>query len=142
METTLEITIEVVEHKEQWKKEYGSWGNGYVEIPKCHPIYKHIISRVDDWGFCDVLCGEEITYNSETKNGYIIGFDTLHAYNGKHNTKQWVVAKCNEIKDYLNSKQYLDVVIKQMKDKYHKIAAENCDLQMDIYKLERYKYRK
>lgn len=97
-----EITIKLIEHKDYFKSEYGSWGNGYVIIPQANPLYQYIISRVDDWGFMDTLCGEEITFNDYYKNGYMLGFDTLHNYNGKHNSKEWVEAKCNEIKDYLN----------------------------------------
>tara|TARA_R100000388_G_scaffold61818_2_gene45257 strand:+ start:4878 stop:5324 length:447 start_codon:yes stop_codon:yes gene_type:complete len=135
--TNAEISIEIVKHKKHWQKEYGSWGNGYIHIPKEHPIYNHIISKEEHWGFMDSFCGEEITYNCETKTGYCIGFDTLHTYNGKHNTKQWVVDKCNAIKDYLNSAKYLKEVINEMKNKHQRIADENARLQVDIYKLER-----
>ena len=134
--TNAEITIEIVKHKKDWQKEYGSWGNGYIHIPKEHPVYNHIISKSDDWGFMDSFCGEEITYSSATKLGYCIGFDTLHSYNGKHNTKKWLVDKCNEIKNYLNSKEYLNIVIGEMKYKYSKTAEENARLQVAINNLE------
>ena len=97
-----QITIKTIEHNDYYKSEYESWGNGYVIIPQVHPLYPYIISRVDDWGFMDILCGEEITFNDYYKNGYMIGFDTLHTYNGKHNNQEWVLSKCNEIRIYLD----------------------------------------
>lgn len=109
-----EIIISTIEHSERMREGVGSWGNGYLEIPKEHFSYDYVMDYIDDWGFCGSLCNEEITYNTQTDTGVKIGFDTLHGYNNESHDEQWVLAKCNEIKDYLNSRERLKQVIEMM----------------------------
>ena len=97
-----EIIISTIEHSERMREGVGSWGNGYLEIPKEHFSYDYVMDHIDDWGFCGSLCNEDITYDTLTDTGVKIGFDTLHSYNNESHDEQWVLAKCNEIKDYLN----------------------------------------
>ena len=106
-----EIIISTIEHTKRMREGVGSWGNGYVEIPKEHFGYEYVNSCYDSWGFNGSFCGEDITYNEYTDTGLLIGFDTLHSYNNESHNEQWVLAKCNEIKDYLNSKEFKQEVI-------------------------------
>jgi|TARA_R100000479_G_scaffold173896_2_gene120923 hypothetical protein len=112
-----EIIISTIQHK-PYMSEGGSWGNGYLEIPKEHFSYDYVMSYIeDDWGFSGSLCGEEITYDTQTDIGVKIGFDTLHSYNDESHDEKWVLAKCNEIKDYLNSSERLKDVINLMQNR-------------------------
>ena len=121
-----ELQIELVEHEERWKKERGSWGNGYIIIPKMHQIYKYAELRDNPWApgqrgfYGDIYADEEITYHSWGKDGYKIGFDTLHSYNGKEHTKEWVEEKCKEIiselMEEIDFEQTVLDVIKELKE--------------------------
>ena len=105
-----EIQIELVKHEERWKKRRGSWGNGYIIIPKTHRLYKY--AKLKDNGFYgDILADEEITCHSWGKDGYKIGFDTLHSYNGKEHTKEWVEEKCKEIISELKEIDFEQIVL-------------------------------
>ena len=111
-----EIKIELVEH-EGWKRKRGSGGNGYIIIPKMHRLYKYAKLKDNDWApgqngfYGDILADEEITYHSWGKDAYKIGFDTLHSYNGKHNTKDWVEEKCKEIISELEEINFEQIVL-------------------------------
>tara|TARA_R100001443_G_C3256989_1_gene154646 strand:+ start:130 stop:588 length:459 start_codon:yes stop_codon:yes gene_type:complete len=98
-----EIIISTIEHDEKMRQGVGSWGNGYLEIPKEHFAYDYLMRHIDAWGFSGMFCNEEITYHHQTETGLKIGFDTLHTYNNESHNEKWVLAKCNEIKDYFNS---------------------------------------
>tara|TARA_R100000734_G_C3297365_1_gene88383 strand:- start:626 stop:1051 length:426 start_codon:yes stop_codon:yes gene_type:complete len=106
-----EIIIKTIQHKPHMSEGVGSWGNGYLEIPKEHFAYDYLICYIDDWGFNGSLCNEDITYHREFEDGIVIGFDTLHSYNNESHNEKWVLAKCNEIKDYLSSPERLKEVI-------------------------------
>lgn len=112
-ENKTEIIISTIEHPEKIKKDNESWGNGYLEIPKEHPTHDYLISCVDDWGFTESFCNEEITYHRRTDKGIKIGFDTLHIYNNKSHNKKWVLSKCNEIKNYINSLEFEKRIINE-----------------------------
>jgi len=106
-----EIIISTIEHSEIMREGVGSWGNGYLEIPKEHFAYDYLISCVDDdWGFTESFCNEEMTYSEQIETGLKIGFDTLHSYNNESHNEKWVLFKCNQIKDYLNSPEFRQVI--------------------------------
>ena len=109
MNTQNKIKIELVKHPEKYtnKLKYESWGNGYLEISDEHFAYKYLVSCIDRYGYNRNICKEQITHSKLTKNGIEIGFDTLHLYNNKTHNKEWVLLKCNEIKDFLNSKEFI-----------------------------------
>lgn len=118
-----EIIISTIQHSEKRRADWGSWGNGYLEIPKEHFSYDYVMDHIDDWGFCGSLCNEDITYDTLTDTGVKIGFDTLHSYNNESHDEQWVLAKCNEIKDYLNSPARLKEVIEMMEYRISRYKA-------------------
>lgn len=134
-ENKTEIIISTIEHPERLKKDkiwdYKSWGNGYLEIPKEHPTHDYISSCVDEWGFTESFCNEEITYHRHTETGFKIGFDTLHIYNNESHDKKWVLFKCNQIKDYINSLEFRK---KAIGSTYRKIW----DYEMKIKELKEY----
>tara|TARA_R100000742_G_C4175376_1_gene12266 strand:- start:27 stop:482 length:456 start_codon:yes stop_codon:yes gene_type:complete len=110
-----EIIISTIEHSERRREGVGSWGNGYLEIPKEHFAYDYLMSHVSEaWGFIGTFCNEEITYENPTETGLIIGFDTLHGYNNESHNEKWVLSKCNEIKDYFNSSEIKKQIIDSM----------------------------
>jgi hypothetical protein len=107
-----EIIISTIEHSEIMREGVGSWGNGYLEIPKEHFAYDYLISCVDDdWGFTESFCNEEITYSEQIQTGLKIGFDTLHSYNNESHNEKYVLSKCKEIKDYFNSSEIKKQII-------------------------------
>ena len=114
MNTQTEIKIELVKHSDKYtnKLKYKSWGNGYLEIPEEHFAYKYLICCTDRYGYNKDICNEKITHSKLTRNGIEIGFDTLHLYNNETHDKKWVLSKCNEIKNFLNSKE----LIKEIQD--------------------------
>tara|TARA_R100000231_G_scaffold52688_1_gene44484 strand:- start:1363 stop:1803 length:441 start_codon:yes stop_codon:yes gene_type:complete len=118
-----EIIISTIQHKPYKSEGVGSWGNGYLEIPKEHFSYDYVMDYIDDWGFCGSLCGEDITYDTQTDIGVKIGFDTLHSYNNESHDEKWVLAKCKEIKDYLNSPERLNEVIGMMEYRISRYEA-------------------
>lgn len=110
-----EIIISTIEHSEIKREGYGSWGNGYLEIPKEHFAYDYLMSHIDDsWGFIGSFCGEEITFHDTNELGLKIGFDTLHNYNNESHDEQYVLTKCNQIKDYFNSPKLKKEIIDNM----------------------------
>tara|TARA_R100000353_G_scaffold176092_1_gene148780 strand:- start:1322 stop:1747 length:426 start_codon:yes stop_codon:yes gene_type:complete len=111
-----QIKITTIQHKAYMSEGVGSWGNGYLEIPREHFAFSHLCGKIDEqWGFEDSLCGEEITYYNITKEGLKIGFDTLHSYNDKTHDKKWVLNKCNQIKDYINSESFKEEIRNDIK---------------------------
>ncbi len=110
-----EIIISTIEHSEKMRQGVGSWGNGYLEIPKEHFAYDYLMNHIDGaWGFIGTFCDEEITYHHHTETGFKIGFDTLHSYNNESHNEKYVLSKCNQIKDYLNSSEIKKQIIDSM----------------------------
>jgi hypothetical protein len=119
------IEIELKEHQ-RWRKENGSWGNGYIIIPKTHPLYMYADLKQNTWApegrgfYGDVIADEEITYHSWSEESYKIGFDTLHSNNGEHNTKEWVEKKCkamiSELLEEIDFEQIVLDVIDDLKE--------------------------
>lgn len=56
-------------------KSFGSgWGNGYVCIPKGHPLYEKPYSEIDN---IEIHGG--LTYSQMEGEWWVIGFDTCHS---------------------------------------------------------------
>ena len=114
-----EIKISLKEHTELMKTGVGSWGNGYLEIPKGHIAHEYLMSCADKsspHGFYETICGEEITYSHIDEESVTIGFDTLHGYNNETHDKEYVVNKCNDMKDYFNSRLFKLNLIRDIKE--------------------------
>ena len=136
-----EIIISTIEHSEIMRQGVGSWGNGYLEIPKEHFAYDYLMSHIEQgYGFEGNFCDEEITYHDYTETGLKIGFDTLHSYNNESHNEKWVLSKCNQIKDYFNSleikKEIIDSIeydIEHYKVKIKKINKKLRQLKKEFY---------
>lgn len=136
-----EIIISTIEHSEIKREGVGSWGNGYLEIPKEHFAYNYLMSHIDDaWGFIGSFCGEEITFHDTNEWGLKIGFDTLHNHNNESHDEQYVLTKCNQIKDYFNSPEIKKEIIKSMecsienyKSRIKKTKAKLKQLKKEFY---------
>tara|TARA_R100001086_G_scaffold63867_1_gene29633 strand:+ start:12598 stop:13044 length:447 start_codon:yes stop_codon:yes gene_type:complete len=120
-----EIKISLQEHTELMKTGVGSWGNGYLEVPKEHIAFDYLMScaeKSSPHGFYENICGEEITYShidydsDGIEESVTIGFDTLHGYNNETHDKKYVVNKCNEMKDYFNSNAFKLKLIEEIKE--------------------------
>lgn len=124
-----EIKIELKEHQEHLeyaKEKYGSWGNGYIIIPKMHPLYKYAKLKQNMWApgqrgfYGETIADEEITYHAWLEEGYKIGFDTLHSYSSEHCTKEWVEEKCkamiSELLEEIDFEQIVLDVIDDLKE--------------------------
>tara|TARA_R100001163_G_scaffold3068_4_gene4684 strand:+ start:529 stop:990 length:462 start_codon:yes stop_codon:yes gene_type:complete len=113
-----EIIISTIEHSEIIRQGVGSWGNGYLEIPKEHFAYNYLKSHINQgYGFEGNFCGEEITYFNHTETGLKIGFDTLHSYNDESHDEEYVLFKCAQIKNYFNSPEIKKQIIDSMEHK-------------------------
>ena len=136
-----EIIISTIEHSERRREGVGSWGNGYLEIPKEHFAYDYLMSHIDDgWGFIGTFCDEEITFHDTDETGLKIGFDTLHNYNNESHNEQYVLSKCNQIKDYFNSPEIKKEIIDSMeygiehyKVKIKKLSKKLKQLKKEFY---------
>lgn len=64
----------------------GGWGNGYVAVPKDHPVYRMDYDAIHDKYKISVNGGltfsamDIIGQPEETKGMWIVGFDTLHSH--------------------------------------------------------------
>lgn len=89
----------------------GGWGNGYVAVPKGHPVYEMDYDAIHDKYKISVNGGltfsamDIIGQPEETKGMWIVGFDTLHS----HDTPEmWpnsesVMAEANDLKSQLEA---------------------------------------
>ena len=113
----------VNEQHREYAKKYGcmssaGYANGYVAIPKEHPLYGISYSEVD----IDVHGGltfsekSEVINNhfdnskteyleSELPNGYwVFGFDTMHFMDNLDNCpREWCIAETNRLKQQLEN---------------------------------------
>ena len=113
-----EIKIIPQEHSKLNKSYVGSWGNGYLQIPKGHLSYDWLVSSIKKYphGFPSNICGESITYSNVHDEYVTIGFDTLHSFNNETHDKEYVLKKCNDIKDYFNSRLFKLELIRDIKE--------------------------
>jgi len=57
------------------------WGNGYVKIPEDHPLHGQSYVDSNEINSLDVPGGVTYTDYDSEDGGWVIGFDTAHAYN-------------------------------------------------------------
>lgn len=88
------------------------WGNGYVSLPKDHIWYGINFNKLNNLlNFNDFYIRHEITYSEysdETKNYWVIGFDTAHYGDNSINcSKKNVEIETIKLYKYCMSKYYL-----------------------------------
>lgn len=87
------------------------WFNGYVEIPKNHPLYGRAYQSLD----FDVHGGLTFSGNLYGLEGYFIGFDCNHGWdNSLKNDEEYVLIECKSLVHQLISydevKEYSEVI--------------------------------
>jgi hypothetical protein len=57
------------------------WGNGYVKIPKDHPLHGQSYVDSNEINSLDVPGGVTYSEKDDEDGGWVIGFDTAHSFN-------------------------------------------------------------
>jgi len=72
------------------------WGNGYVHIPKTHPLYGKGYDEID----VDVHGG--LTYAEKEGESWVVGFDTAHYGDNEENcSKAFVIKETKKLRNQL-----------------------------------------
>ena len=74
------------------------WGNGYVALPKEHPLYEMDCGEIHDKYDINIHGG--LTYSRMEEDKWVIGFDTVHYADNKTNwPKESVEAETKRLKE-------------------------------------------
>lgn len=80
------------------------WGNGYVALPKGHPLYGEGYDEIHN--ICDINVHGGLTYSQMEGDKWVVGFDTCHGGDTLENwPKSAVKAETESLKEQLS---YID----------------------------------
>ncbi len=82
---------------------YNGWGNGYVEIPKGHPLYKKDMHDMELYVHGGITFAQTIDDPKQfndifNKGAFVVGFDTMHGGDNSENwSKEQVIFETNRL---------------------------------------------
>lgn len=83
----MKLLSKMIERNELFAGHESGWGNGYVMLPKDHPMF--------GVHYNDIPVGVHggLTYSEEKDGLWVVGFDTAHAGDNAENADIFYVAK-------------------------------------------------
>ena len=114
------------------------WGNGYIIIPAKHPAYKLATLQSKDqqyYYYQPEHFDQEITLTEFEKGGMIIGFDTMHSWNGPHHDKVWVTEQTLEMLRLVNAVDNRSMIkqkLYKLEELHHEIGELIKELKKEI----------